>query len=116
MRIWNPFFQEWKLIEIKKQKKYGLLDLKKKNIITSTADKDSVFIISDAELKAAKIKGDADAKSATIYNDAFSKDVEYFEYLKYLDMYKQTLKSQDALFIMNEKNQFLKFLFEKNKK
>jgi membrane protease subunit HflC len=109
----ESIFSRMKTDRNKEAKEIRATGTQENNIITSTADKDKVFIISDAQLKAAKLRGEADAKAATIYNDAFSKDLGYFEYIKYLEMYKKSLKSEDVIFIMSGDNEYLKFLFKK---
>jgi membrane protease subunit HflC len=113
----ESIFSRMKTDRNKEAKEIRSTGAQEKNVITSTADKESVFIISDAKLKAAKLKADADAKVASIYQDAFAKDMDYFEYLRYLDMYKQNLKNnKDVLFIFNGENDYMKFLFKKSTK
>ena len=112
----ESIFSRMKTDRNKEAKEIRATGAQENNTIMSIADKDRTFIISDAELKAAKLKGDADAKAATIYNDAFSKDLGYFEYIKYLEMYKKSLQSKDIVFILSSDNEYLKFLFKKNDK
>jgi membrane protease subunit HflC len=111
----ESIFSRMKTDRNKEAKEIRATGAQENNTIMSIADKDRTFLISDAELKAAKLKGDADAKAATIYNDAFSKDLGYFEYIKYLEMYKKSLQSKDIIFILSGDNEYLKFLFKKNK-
>ena len=108
----ETIFSRMKTDRAKEAKKIRATGFQEKSIITSEADKESAFIISDAKLKSATLRGEADAEAATIYNAAFSKDLEYFQYLRYLETYKKTLNSKNTLFILNEENDYLKFLLK----
>jgi membrane protease subunit HflC len=82
------------------------------SIIKSSADKESVFITSDAKMKALELRGRADAESSEIFNKAFSSDVEYFGYLRYIEIYKKTINSENRFFVLNQDNDYLKFLLK----
>lgn len=82
------------------------------SIIKSSADKESVFITSDAKMKALELRGRADAESSEIFNKAFSSDVEYFGYLRYIEIYKKTINSENSFFVLNQDNDYLKFLLK----
>jgi membrane protease subunit HflC len=108
----ESIFSRMKTDRAKEAKEIRATGFQEKSIITSTADKESAYIISDAKLKSATLKGEADAEAAKIYNTAFGKDLDYFQYLRYLETYKKTLNSQNTLFILNEENDYLKFLLK----
>jgi membrane protease subunit HflC len=82
------------------------------SIIKSSADKESTFIISDAELKSLELRGSADAEASEIYNKAFGLDLEYFNYLRYIDIYKKTINEKNTFFVLNQDNDYLKFLLK----
>ena len=66
-------------------------------------------IKSDAYLQAQNIKGKADAEATQIYADSYGQSPEFYNYLKTLETYKNTLDSS-TLFILSTENKYLKFL------
>jgi membrane protease subunit HflC len=66
-------------------------------------------IRSEAEKKAEKIRGEADGKVTKIYADAYSKDPEFFQFLRTLETYPDTLDEQSWL-LMSTESSFFKYL------
>ena len=64
---------------------------------------------SDAYLRAQNIKGKADAEATQIYADSYGQSPEFYNYLKTLETYKNTL-DPSTLFILSTDNKYLKFL------
>ena len=108
----ESIFSRMKTDRAKEAKEIRATGFQEKSIITSAADKDSAFILSDARLKSATLRGEADAEAAKIYNTAFAKDLDYFQYLRYLETYKKTLNSKNTFFVLNDDNDYLKFLLK----
>ena len=68
-------------------------------------------IISNAYLESQKIKGEADANATRIYADAYGKSPEFYNFIKTLDTYSNTLDSSTQ-FILSTDNHYLKYLGE----
>ena len=68
-------------------------------------------IISGAYLEAQQIKGNADAEVTQIYADAYGKDPEFYNFIKTLETYKNTLDSTTQ-FILSTDNPYLKYIGE----
>ena len=66
-------------------------------------------IISNAYLESQKIKGEADANATRIYADAYSKSPEFYNFIKTLETYSNTLDSSTQ-FILSTDNRYLKYL------
>ena len=66
-------------------------------------------IISSAYLESQKIKGEADANATRIYADAYGKSPEFYNFIKTLDTYANTLDSSTQ-FILSTDNHYLKYL------
>ena len=66
-------------------------------------------IKSGAYLKSQNIKGSADAEATQIYAESYGQSPEFYNYLKTLETYKNTLDSS-TLFILSTDNKYLKFL------
>ena len=66
-------------------------------------------IISGAYLESQKIKGEADANATRIYADSYSKSPEFYNFIKTLETYSNTLDSSTQ-FILSSDNHYLKYL------
>ncbi len=66
-------------------------------------------IISNAYLESQKIKGEADANATRIYADAYGKSPEFYNFIKTLETYANTLDSSTQ-FILSTDNHYLKYL------
>ena len=66
-------------------------------------------IISGAYLESQKIKGEADANATRIYADAYGKAPEFYNFIKTLETYKNTLDSTTQ-YILSTDNPYLKYL------
>ena len=66
-------------------------------------------IISGAYLESQKIKGEADASATRIYADAYGKSSEFYNFIKTLETYSNTLDSSTQ-FILSTDNHYLKYL------
>ena len=65
-------------------------------------------IISGAYLESQKIKGEADANATRIYADAYGKAPEFYNFIKTLETYSNTLDSSTQ-FILSTENPYLKY-------
>ena len=65
-------------------------------------------IISGAYLESQKIKGEADANATRIYADAYGKSPEFYNFIKTLETYSNTLDSSTQ-FILSTDNHYLKY-------
>ena len=66
-------------------------------------------IMSNAYLTSQNIKGKADAEATEIYASTYSKSPDFYNYLRTLETYKNTLDST-TLFILSTDNKYLKFI------
>ena len=66
-------------------------------------------IISGAYLESQTIKGEADANATRIYADAYGKSPEFYNFIKTLETYSNTLDSSTQ-FILSTDNHYLKYL------
>lgn len=78
--------------------------------IRAEADKVSRTELANANKKAAIIMGKADAEAMKIYGDAFKKNIEFYNFIRSLDVYKKIF-GEKAVIILDEKSPILKTLF-----
>ncbi len=81
---------------------------KKQEIMGSQIQKKKE-ILSDAYLKSQKIRGDADAEATQIYAETYGKSREFYNFLKALETYENTIDSTTTL-ILSTENPYLKYL------
>ncbi len=104
-KLFNRMISEQNMIA----EKYRAQGQGKKQEILGMQIQKEKEIISDAYLNAQNIKGTADAEATEIYANAYGKSPEFYNYLKTLDTYKNTL-DPTTIFILSTDNKYLKFL------
>ncbi|WP_338363279.1 protease modulator HflC [Candidatus Xenohaliotis californiensis] len=83
-------------------------------IIKSGADREKITILSEAKKKAEIIKGNADAESTAIYNKAFSKDIDFFSFVRHMQLYRNSFNNNETKFILSGEESFMGFLQYQN--
>lgn len=66
--------------------------------IEGRKERDLKQIQSDAYRKAQEMTGKADAEAARIYAEAYNKDPEFYQFMKTLELYPETLKDSSLVF------------------
>jgi membrane protease subunit HflC len=77
--------------------------------ITAKADMERSIILATAQKEAEQVKGEGDAKAIKIYAEAYGKDLEFFEFVRSLEAYKKTLKT-DLTLVIRPDSKFLKHI------
>jgi membrane protease subunit HflC len=76
--------------------------------IRGEKEKELQVITSQAYKTSQILKGEADAKATQIYADAYSVDVDFYEFLKAMDVYKKTMTKESTL-ILSTDSDFMKY-------
>lgn len=76
--------------------------------IKANADRERTVILADAQKKSETIRGEGDATAAKIFADAFSKDPEFFEFYRTLQVYQRTLNAKDTTIVISPDSSFMK--------
>ncbi len=90
-------------------KKYRSEGKEEATKIRATTDKDKVILIAEAYKKEQMIRGDGDGQATKIYADAFNKDPKFYAFMRSMQAYKNSLKT-DTTVLLNEDSDFLEFL------
>jgi len=77
--------------------------------ILGEMEKELAQIRSEAYRKAQEIKGEADARATAIYAQAYEQDTDFFNFLKTLETYQETL-IQKTLIVVPLESKFFKYL------
>ncbi len=78
--------------------------------IRADADRRRTIIEANAYRDAEKVRGEGDAKAAAIYAEAFNKDPEFYSFVRSLNAYKETFKSDGDVMILDSDSDFFKYL------
>lgn len=78
--------------------------------IKANAERDQKVIIAEAQNLAQMTRGQGDAEAAKISAEAYSKDPEFFEFYKSMEVYKKSLSKEDTRMVLSPDNKFFKFL------
>ncbi len=90
-------------------KKYRSEGAEEATKIRAGTDKEKVILVAEAYKKEQEIRGNGDARATKIYADAFNRDREFYAFMRSMEAYKNSLKT-DTTVILSEKSDFLKYL------
>lgn len=77
--------------------------------IKARAEKDQRVIIAEAQNTAQITKGKGEADAARISAEAYSKDTEFFEFYKSMQVYKSSFTKDDTRMLLSPDSKFFKF-------
>jgi len=77
--------------------------------IRAETDKEKTILVAEAYKQEQTIRGEGDGMSTKIYADAFNKDQKFYSFMRSMEAYKQSLKT-DTTLLMSEDSDFLGFL------
>ncbi len=75
--------------------------------ITSLADKQSVITVAQARQDAARMQGEGEAEAMRILNKAAAQDLEFYNFYRSMEVYKQTIDPNSTVMILSPDNKFL---------
>ncbi|MFQ5451271.1 MAG: protease modulator HflC [Nitrospinaceae bacterium] len=77
--------------------------------IRAKTNKERTILIAEAYKKEQEVRGEGDAESIKIYAEAFQKNPSFYSFLRSMEAYKKSLKT-DTTLLMSEDSEFLGFL------
>ena len=78
--------------------------------IKANAERDQKVIIAEAHNLGQVNRGQGDAEASKIAADTYSKDPEFFEFYKTMQVYKNTLNKDDTRVVFSPDNKFFKYM------
>lgn len=90
----------------KEAMKYRAEGRKEAAKIEAKADREVTEILAEAYKKAQILKGEGDQQSLKIYSDAYSRDKEFFEFTKSMEIYKDILSQKSTLILSTDSDLF----------
>ncbi|GJL77052.1 MAG: protein HflC [Nitrospinaceae bacterium] len=77
--------------------------------IRAETDKEKTILIADAYKQEQETRGEGDGLSTKIYAEAFQKDPKFYAFMRSMEAYKNSLKTDTTLLLSDDSN-FLEFL------
>ena len=77
--------------------------------IRAETDKEKTILVAEAYKQEQAIRGEGDGMATKIYADAFNKDPKFYAFMRSMEAYKKSLKT-DTTLLMSEDSDFLGFL------
>ena len=77
--------------------------------IRAETDKEKTILIADAYKKEQEVRGEGDGISTKVYADGYQKDPKFYSFMRSMEAYKKSLKTDTTLLLSKESN-FLEFL------
>jgi len=77
--------------------------------IRAETDKEKTILIAEAYKKEQETRGEGDGQSTKIYAEAFQKDPKFYSFMRSMEAYKNSLKT-DATILLTDESDFLEFL------
>ena len=102
-------YDEMRAERQKQAKKYRSEGEEEAAKIRATTDEERVKILATAYQQEQEIKGKGDAEATHIYAKAYQQDPEFFAFVRSLEAYRKTLKTQSTLVIYPD-SEFLQYL------
>ncbi len=68
-------------------------------IIRAKGDAEVVRILAKSRQEAAGIRAQGDAKAAEVYNQAYSQNVTFFEFLRRMELYDETIRENETMLL-----------------
>ena len=80
-----------------------------KKIIAET-NKERVVMLAEANRKANILRGEGEAERSNMFNRAFGRDVDFYEFIRSMELYKKTITNNNSKIIVNTNNDLYKLL------
>jgi len=107
--IANSIFDRMRTERERIAKEYRSEGTEEATKIRAQTDKEKVILISKAYKQEKTLKGEGDGRAAKIYAEAFSKDPKFYEFIRSMQAYKNSLKTETTI-MLSENSEFLEFL------
>ncbi|MDP7142098.1 MAG: protease modulator HflC [Alphaproteobacteria bacterium] len=76
--------------------------------IRSTAEKERTILLADAQKESQIIRGEGDNNAIQTYTKAFNKDQEFYDFIRSLEAYRNTLANPETRLILSPNSAFFK--------
>ncbi len=77
--------------------------------IVSRADRNRTVLLAEAQKRADILRGEGDARAIQIFAEAFGKDVDFFQFYRSMQAYRDALKNSDTTMILSPNSEFFKY-------
>jgi membrane protease subunit HflC len=78
--------------------------------IRSRADRERAVLLAEAQREAQGIRGEGDGKAIQIFAEAFGKDIEFYDFYRSLQAYRNSLANGDTTLVLSPDSEFFRYL------
>ncbi len=107
--VQNSVFARMRAERERIAKRYRAEGEEKGREIRARADKDQEIILAEAYGKSQVLRGEGDAEATAVYAEAYGKDIEFYSFLRHLEVYGKVLP-QDTTLLLSPKSPLLHYL------
>jgi membrane protease subunit HflC len=108
----NSIFQRMIAEREKEAREFRSEGQEQSKIIMSKAEKERTIMLAEAKKKAEILRGEGDARATKIFADSYGKDINFFNFYKTMQAYKESLDKDNTSFVLSPDSDFMRF-FEK---
>jgi membrane protease subunit HflC len=80
--------------------------------IRARADRERRVIIAEAQKEADIVRGQGDAESIRVFAEAFGQDVQFFDFYRSMQAYRNSLADGSTSLVLSPKNEFFRYFNE----
>ncbi len=77
--------------------------------IRARADRDKIVLLAEARKKAQILRGEGDGEAVRIFADAFGRDIDFFEFYRSMEAYRNAFRPDDTTLVISPKSEFFRF-------
>ncbi len=77
--------------------------------IRARADRDKIVLLAEARKTGQIARGEGDAKAVRIFADAFSRDIDFFEFYRSMQAYREAFNADDTTLVISPNSEFFQF-------
>ena len=78
--------------------------------IRADAERERTVLVAEGQATADRVRGEGEAEATNIYAKAYSKDVEFFNYWRTMQAYREAFGNGQARLVLTPDNEFLRYL------
>ena len=78
--------------------------------IRAGAERQRTVLLAEADRDSQILRGEGDSEAVRIFAESFGRDVEFFEFYRSMQAYRNALNSDDTTLVLSPNSEFFKFL------
>jgi membrane protease subunit HflC len=106
----NSIFKRMIAEREKEAKEYRAQGKEEAQKIISRADKTRTILLAESKKQSEIVRGQGDAEASAIFAKSFGQDIDFFNFYRTMQAYREAIKSSDTTIVLTPDSEFLKYL------